>query len=93
MILIFKHIKLLHLKHVISPKIPVNDQSVTDFNIVGNYRDLARIWKVGVTFDWMYFRINKTCGFLFLPDPGVSGVRSMGPVSLCHRTLVETLLM
>ena len=40
MILIFKHIKLLHLKHVISPKIPVNDQSVTDFNI--NYRDLAK---------------------------------------------------
>ena len=42
LILIFKHIKLLHLKHVISPKIPVNDQSVTDFNIVGNYRDLAK---------------------------------------------------
>ena len=42
LILIFKHIKLLHLKHAISPKIPVNDQSVTDFNIVGNYRDLAK---------------------------------------------------
>ena len=37
------------------------------------------------------------CGHLkdmFLPDPGVSGVRSMGPgVSMSVRELFETLLM